>query len=95
MVSKYLKKIKKINKLPIKYKYQDATVLFKNNDILKDYLEFERTKDSIGLDKFCKNERLILFCHYKLGWGRKQLRRRTGLTEHFIRKTLKSIQNRF
>lgn len=75
-----------------KFRYQDAEVLFKNKEILTEYQDFENSRDVAGMSRFSKNERLVLFLHYRLEWGRRMIRNVSGLSEMFVRGVLKKVK---
>jgi len=91
MTLRYIPKHQRYNKLPHKYKYKAATAIF-TEEQFRDYSEIERESAYTFLNQFIKNERLIIFCHFKLKWGRKKIRRLTGLSERLIRKTIYKVK---
>lgn len=90
--SKYIPKKRRRSKLPCKYKYVNAEVVFDNVTDYQDYIQMEQESSYSYLKRFLKNERLVIFLYYKRGWGRRRIRRRTGLSERFTRNILKMVK---
>jgi hypothetical protein len=92
MPVKYVKKKDRIYKMPCKYKYVHATAIFDNAFEYGEYIAGERAGGENMLKNFSKNERLVLFLVYKFKWGRRKIRKRTGLSEYFVKKTLRILR---
>jgi len=93
MPVKYVKKKNRVYKTPCKYRYAAAEAIFDNARQYGEYADGERVSSQNMLKNFTKNERLVLFLTYKFKWGRRKIRRRTGLSEYFVKKTVACLRN--
>ena len=58
----------------------------------QEYLDFERNSIPTFLCQFSRNERLIFFCHYRLGWGYRRMRNKTGFPRRFFEAAIKKLR---
>ncbi|MCL2389295.1 MAG: hypothetical protein FWC85_02800 [Elusimicrobia bacterium] len=93
MPVKYIKKKDRLYKTPCKYKYAPAEAIFDNTRQYGEYIDGERASSKTMLKNFTKNQRLVLFLTYKFKWGRRKIRRRTGLSEYFVNQTVTLLKN--
>ncbi|MDR3111787.1 MAG: hypothetical protein LBU55_01265 [Elusimicrobiota bacterium] len=59
---------------------------------LKSFIDFVFRSQSTELKKLSKKEKLILFLSYKLKWGRIKIRKKTGISERYVRSFLKRFR---
>jgi hypothetical protein len=86
----YTRKKDKIYVKPCKFRrVYNAKTIFDNVKQFADFAEYLRESAETYLKTYTKNERLVLFLKFQLGWGRRKIRARSGLSEYFFTATIR------